>query len=251
DPIRTNMTDFAGNLTGSVYDEQIFLGDRWLTFRTRGGPTTPDAVFAPSTKTPYTDEFMLGYATTFGQDLSLQVTYTNRKTKDILEDYDLGLYSNPDGNPENGEANADSVFYLPYSYFGYDGKPNSNYVIGTLAGGKREYQGLEVTLMKQKSNNWQGMLSYTYNDAKGNTNSDSNADFQGDWIAIDPRAPNMWGPQPGNIEHQFKAFGTYFWDSGFELSGVLNWNSGLLYSRTFLVSSRNLPEMGDVYEYGG
>src|SRR5690606_14299405 len=94
DPIRTNMTDFAGNLTGSVYDEQIFLGDRWLTFRTRGGPTTPDAVFAPSTKTPYTDEFMLGYATTFGQDLSLQVTYTNRKTKDILEDYDLGLYSN-------------------------------------------------------------------------------------------------------------------------------------------------------------
>ncbi|HZW18273.1 MAG TPA: TonB-dependent receptor [Luteimonas sp.] len=251
DPIRTNMTDFAGNLTGSVYDEQIFLGDRWLTFRTRGGPTTPDAVFAPSTKTPYTDEFMLGYATTFGQDLSLQVTYTNRKTSNILEDYDLALYSNPDGDPENGEANSASAFYLPYSYFGYDGKPNSNYVIGTLAGGKREYQGLEVTLMKQKSNNWQGMMSYTYNDAKGNTNSDSNADFQGDWIAIDPRAPNMWGPQPGNIEHQFKAFGTYFWDSGFELSGVFNWNSGLLYSRTFLVSSRNLPEMGDVYEYGG
>jgi len=64
-----------------------------------------------------------------------------------------------------------------------------NYVIGTPAGGKREYQGLEVTLQKFKSNNWQGMLSYTYNDAHGNTNSDSNADFQGDWLAIDPRAP--------------------------------------------------------------
>src|SRR5690606_15069866 len=131
-----------------------------------------------------------------------------------------GLYSNPNGDPTHGEAHEGSYFYLPYSYFGYSGKPNSNYVIGTLAGGKREYQGLEVTLQKQKSNNWAGMVSYTYNDAHGNTNSDSNADFQGDWIAIDPRAPNMWGRQPGNIEHQLKAWGTYYWDFGLELSGV-------------------------------
>lgn len=251
DPIRTNMTNFAGNLTGSILDEQVFIGDRWLTFRTRGGPVTPDAVFAPATKTPFTDEMLLGYATTFGKDLSLSITYTKRNTENILEDYDFALYSNPDGDPAHGEANKDSMFYLPYSYFGYSGKPNSNYVIGTLAGGKREYQGMEVTLQKQKSNNWMGMVSYTFNDAKGNTNSDSNADFQGDWIAIDPRAPNMWGPQPGNIKHQLKAFGTYYWDFGLELSGVFNWNSGILYSRTFLISSRNLPEMGNVYEYGG
>ena len=248
DPIRNDMTDFAGAGAGPVYNEQIYLGDRWLTFRSRG---PGDAIFAPTTKTPYTDEFMLGYATTFGQNLSLSVTYTNRVTKDIFEDYDLGLYSNPDGNIEGGQANSDSLFYLPYSYFGYSEAPDFNYVIGTLKGGKREYQGLEVTLTKQKSNNWQGMLSYTYNDAKGNSNSDGNADFQGDWIALDPRAPNQWGPQPGNIEHQFKAFGTYFWDSGFEVSGVFNWNSGVLYSRTYSLSSRNLPEMGDIYEYGG
>src|SRR3546814_890740 len=29
DPIRTNMTNFAGNLTGSVLDEQIAIGDQW------------------------------------------------------------------------------------------------------------------------------------------------------------------------------------------------------------------------------
>src|SRR3546814_12933294 len=87
DPIRTNMTNFAGNLTGSVLDEQIAIGDQWLTFRTRGGPKTPDALFAPSTKTPYTDEFMLGSATTFGKELSLQVTYTDRTTTDVLEAY--------------------------------------------------------------------------------------------------------------------------------------------------------------------
>src|SRR3546814_8676850 len=89
----------------------------------------------------------------------------------------------------------------------------------------------EVVLQQQKSNNWQGMVSYTHNSAKGNTNSDSNADFQGDWIALDPRAPNQYGPQPGNIKHQFKALGAYYWDFGLEASVLFNWNSGVLYSR--------------------
>lgn len=254
DPVRTNMSDFAGNLTGPVLDEQVYLGDKWLTFRTRGGPKTPDALIAPSTKTPYTDEFMLGWATSVGKDYTVSVSYTKRVTKDILEDYDLGLYSDPSltvATAPEGYAAPGSAYYLPYSYFGYNGKPNSNYVIGTLAGGKRDYQGIEVSVTKAKRDNWQGAASYTYNDAHGNTNSDSNADFQGDWLALDPRAPNAYGPQPGNIKHQVKAFGTYFFDNGLEFSGVFNWNSGVLYSRTQLISGRNLPIMDDAYSNGG
>lgn len=251
DPIRTNMSDFAGNLTGPVQDEQVFVGDRWVTFRTRGGEKTPDALFAPSTKTPFTDEFMLGYATNLGRDYTVSVAYTKRKTRDILEDYDLTLYSDPTTTPDvEGHAAPSSAFYLPYSYFGYSSKPNSNYVLGTLAGGKRDYQGVEVSLTKAKRDNWQGSVSYTWNEAKGNTNSDSNADFQGDWIALDPRAPNAYGPQPGNIKHQFKGYGTYFFNNGLELSSVFNWNSGLLYSRAQLVSGRYLPVMDDAYVVG-
>ncbi len=256
DPIRTNMTNFAGTLTGPVDEEQIYIGDRWLTYRTRGGATTPDAVFAPSTKTPYTDEAMLGYATTFGENLSLSVTYTHRVTKDVLEDYDLGLYSNPEvkaNDPDYaGMAGSGSDFYLPWSYFGYDGKPNSNYVIGTLAGGKRKYDGIEITMQKQRGeDNWQGMVSYTHNSAKGNTNSDSNADFQGDWLALDPRAPNVYGPQPGNIKDQLKAWGTYYLPWDLEVSGVFNWNSGIMYSKTFQTYGRNLPIMQDDYSNVG
>lgn len=255
DPIRTNMSDFAGNLTGPILDEQVFLGDRWLTFRTRGGPKTPDALFAPSTKTPYTDEFMLGWATSIGRDYTLSVAYTKRQTRDILEDYDLGLYSDPTltvATADEGYAAPGSKYYLPYSYFGYSAKPNSNYVIGTLAGGKRDYQGVEVSLNKQKRDQWQGQVSYTFNDAKGNSNSDSNADFQGDWLALDPRAPNAYGDQPGNIKHQVKGYGTYFFKNGLELSGVFQWNSGVLYSRTALNSGRNLPIMvSDPYVDGG
>jgi len=253
DPVRNNMSDFAGALTGPVDEEQINVNGTWVTFRTRGGATTPDALFAPSTKTPYTDEFMLGFSTTFGRDIGLSVTATNRKTRDILEDYDLTLYSNPNGDTSHGEADEDSFFYLPYSYFGYSSLPNSNYVIGTLKGGKRDYNGLEITLTKYKTENWMGQLSYTYNDAKGNTNSDSNADYQGDWIAIDPRAPNMYGPQAGNIEHQFKAYGSYEFDFGLEASAVFNWNSGALYTPASAVSRRyfapRVPAPG--YYYGG
>lgn len=254
DPVRTNMSDFAGNLTGPVLDEQIYLGNKWLTFRTRGGPKTPDALISPSTKTPYTDEFMVGWATSLGKDYTVSASYTKRVTKDILEDYDLGLYSDPSltvGTAPEGYAAPGSKYYLPYSYFGYSSKPNSNYVIGTLAGGKRDYQGIEVSLTKAKRDNWQGSASYTYNEAKGNTNSDSNADFQGDWVALDPRAPNAYGPQPGNIKHQLKAYGTYFLNNGLEFSGVFNWNSGVLYSRTQLVYGRNLPVMDDPYLDGG
>jgi len=248
DPIRADMADFAGAVTGPTYDEQVNIDGQWYTFRQRG---PGDAAIAPNIKTPYTDELMLGYATNFGQDYAFSVTLTKRETKDIMEDYDLGLYSDPDGVGADSQAPAGSYFYLPYSYFGYADNPGTNYVLGTLKGGKREYKGLEVTLQKVKSNNWQGMMSVTLNDAHGNTNSDGNADYQGDWIALDPRAPNAWGPQPGNIKRQFKAFATYYWDFGLELSGVFNWNSGTLYSRTWLTSRRHLPMMDDPYEYEG
>ena len=254
DPARTNLSDFAGALTGPVLNEQVFLGDRWLTYRVRGGAATPDAIFAPSTKTPYTDEFMVGYATTLSRDYSLSLTYTKRSTRDLLEDFDLGVYSDPTltiATAPVGVAAPGSKYYLPYSYFGYSSAPNSNYLIGTLPGGKRDYQGIEVSLQKQRSDNWQGAVSYTYNDAKGNSNSDSNADFQGDVISYDPRAPNQYGPQPGNIKHLAKAYGTYFFENGIEASGVFNWNSGLIYSRTETIAGRNLPITGLPYEDGG
>jgi hypothetical protein len=254
DPVRNNMSDFAGALTGPVDEEQINVNGNWVTFRTRGGATTPDALFAPSIKTPYTDEAMIGFSTTFGRDIGLSVTATNRKTRDILEDFDLGLYSDATltaATAPDGYAYPGSFFYLPYSYFGYSSLPNSNYVIGTLKGGKRDYNGLEITLTKYKTDNWMGQLSYTHNDAHGNSNSDSNADYQGDWIALDPRAPNVYGPQAGNIKDQFKAYGSYDFDFGLEVSGVFNWNSGSLFTPAEAISRRYFPPMADPYEYGG
>jgi hypothetical protein len=259
DPIRTNMTSFAGNLTGSVREEQVFIGDRWVTWRQRGGQKAGfDGFFADTTKAPVTDEFMLGYERALTPNQSIAVTYTKRDTTDILEDYDLCVYSlacvdgdGPEGTPAGG-------YSLPLSYFGFTetDRPEANFIIGTLKGGKREYQGVEVSWRKRRSadSRWFGLASYVYNDAQGNTNSDSNADFQGDLLRLDPRAPGMFGDQPGNVEHLVKLAGSYRWDNGLEVGGTYQWNSGTLYSETLLQSRRHFPitvDAADAYDSRG
>ena len=242
DPIRTDMTSFAGTLTGSVREEQAYVGNQWLTFRTRGGAQVQDGFFAPTTNTPYTDEIMIGWEQSLTEDMSLAITYTDRETNDIMEDYDLGFYTDP---------TAVGGYALPLSYFGFETLPAANYFIATLAGGIREYQGLEVTWRKRRSadSNWFALASYSYNDAKGNTNSDGNADLQGDFLYLDPRAPNVYGPQPGNIEHLLKVAGSYAWDNGVEVGLSYAWNSGTIYSETFSQYRRHTPiRVGTPYE---
>jgi hypothetical protein len=259
DPIRNNMTNFAGTLTGSVLNEQIWIGqgiNDWVTYRIRGGSVQQDAFFSPTTQTPYTDDVTLGYQVDLGRNMSVEANYTNRRTRDILEDYDLKLYAiatdgttSYPGAPET--LNDPDSLWLGLDYFGYDENPGSNFVIGTLAGGKRDYQGLDLIFRKRYSDNWQLLGSYTYNWAEGNTNSDSHADFQGDDIELDPRAPNQFGRQPGLIPHIFKMAGSYMTRIGVEMGAAYRWNAGTLSSKTRLTSQRNLPILGTPFEFAG
>jgi hypothetical protein len=256
DPIRNNMTNFAGTLTGSILEEQVFAGGEWITYRTRGGPSVQDAFFAPTTQTPYTDDVQVGYAVDLGNNMSFEGLYINRRTRDILEDYDLELYATAqDGQIHYpGPLDDPNSLFLGLEYFGYTENPGSNFVIATLEGGERNYQGLEFVFRKRFANNWQLLSSYNWNDAEGNTNSDSNADFQGDVIYLDPRAPNQFGRQPGNITHLFKTGGSYSFDFGLQLGGFVNWNSGTFASRTFLNQTRNLPlrvSAGEEFDFAG
>ena len=256
DPIRTNMTNFAGTLTGSVLEEQVFLLDDWVTYRTRGGPVQQDAFFAPTTQTPYTDDVQVGYAVDLGRNMSVEATYITRRTRDILEDYDLELYATgQDGQVHYpGPIEDPDSLFLGLDYFGYTENPGSNFVIATLAGGKRDYQGVELVFRKRFDHRWQMLTSYNWNHAKGNTNSDSSADFQGDVIYLDPRAPNQYGDQPGLIRHLFKGGASYAFDMGLQLGTTYRWNSGTLSSRTFRSSSRNLPNRvaaADAFTFAG
>jgi hypothetical protein len=256
DPVRNNMTQFAGTLNGSVLEEQVFALGEWVTYRTRGGPTVQDAFFAPTTQTPYTDDLQVGYAVDLGGNQSFEFVYFNRRTRDILEDYDLELYATAqDGQIHYpGPIDHPDSLFLGLEYFGYTQNPGSNFVIATLEGGKRDFHGLEFVYRRRLSDRWQGLVSYNYNRAKGNSNSDSNADFQGDVIFLDPRAPNQYGTQPGVIPHLFKMGGSYTLPMGLQFGAAFGWNSGVRTSRTFRASSRNLPirvQPTELFEFAG
>jgi hypothetical protein len=254
DPVRNNMTNFAGSVTGSVTEEQVFINDQWVTYRIRGGSVQPDALFAPTTQTPYVDDFTGGYQVDLGGNMSFEGTYTYRRTRDVLEDYDLDLYAIGRSGTTSypGPVDHPDSRWLGLDYFGYAENPGANFVIATLAGGERNYQGVDLVFRKRYSDNWQVLASYTYNWAEGNTNSDSNADFQGDDIALDPRAPNQFGRQPGLIPHLFKFAGSYITPVGVELGANYRWNSGSVASRTFLAFGRNLPVQVDkAFEFAG
>jgi hypothetical protein len=241
DPIRQNMTRFAGSHSGRTRLEQVFANGEWVTYRVRGGASL-DAIFAPNTQTPYTDDLQFGYQIDLGNSMAFEALYTKRWTRDILEDYDPVLYSDPNTYP--GPIDDPDSLFLPYTHFGFpeSGLPGAaNFFIATLEGGARDYQGIEFTWRRRYQDNWQALVSYTYSDADGSSNSDSNADFQGDVLFLDPRAPFQYGRQPGSIEHLFKAGGSYHFDMGLLLGLGYRWNSGTLASRTFLASSRHLP----------
>jgi hypothetical protein len=105
---------------------------------------------------------------------------------------------------------------------------------------------------KRYANNWQGLLSYTFNDAEGNSNSDSNADFAGDVLWLDPRAINVAGKQAGSIDHLFKVAASYKFFNRLEVGGVYNWNSGTYATLSATQSGRNLPVLSpDAFESNG
>jgi hypothetical protein len=232
------------------------MADQWVPYRTRGGPVVQDAFFAPTTKTPYTNEYQISYAIDLGRNMSLETNVVKRETLDILEDYDLELYA-VDGEGKTsypGPIDHPDSLWLGLDYFGYSQNPGSNFVIATLAGGKREYEGVDLIFRKRFSNDWQMLASYTWSERNGNTNSDSNADFQGDVLFLDPRAPNQWSRLPGDVTHLFKVAGSMRLFENLELGAIYAWNSGTAASRTALSSRRNLPiRVGadEQFEYAG
>ncbi len=113
------------------------------------------ALFAPTTRTPWTEDLQIGYEIELASNMSFEVLYTKRRTRDILEDYNMSLYAFRDDGTTNypGPVDHPDSLFLGLDYFGYDSFPTSNYVIATLAGAEAELPGcgahLPQTLQRQ------------------------------------------------------------------------------------------------------
>lgn len=271
DPIKLDMVRFTGSLTSSVRLEQARLLNQWVTVITRGGSKVVDAVFADTFKLPKTDEFRLGYQVDFANHYTFDVTYTKRKDYDIVEDWDPTLYT----SAANLESEARGLLGLSSvaiptapqqaiidrfrglaidpGYFaggGYTGAQNVarvaggtlNFVLANLPGGERIYKTLDLTITRREANHWGGFFSASLVNAKGNSMSSGNADFQGDLAQYDPRLPYTNGRLEGSVDWMAKANGYYRWDMGLMVGMTYNANSGYHYSRGTSASTRVLQQ---------
>lgn len=107
-----------------------------------------------------------------------------------------------------------------------------NYFLGNLVGGKRETWGLDLSVQRRFRGSWGGSVQYSYRRAKGNSNTNSAADLQGDFLDLDPRQPYMYGTLPGTIRHQVKVFGSWQTPIGPELGWLWHWNSGAAFTES-------------------
>jgi Carboxypeptidase regulatory-like domain len=239
DPIPFNMIHFAGNISGRVQEEQIWLNGGWYTYRLRGSAEVLDCVWTPNTKDGLSQEVSLSHQIDLGGNfvLSSQVYY--RGDRNIIEDYDLGLYIGALPNDPIW-----SQYALTYEDFGYPatGPGDANYFLSNLIGGKRDYYGFDFELSKRFGSGSAFVAQYSYKDARGNSQSDGNADIQGDMVELDPRTPWMMGPTPGSIAHRVKVYGTYRTPFGLDIGALFYWNSGLVFteSLTFYPGTYNI-----------
>lgn len=232
DPLRMDMVHFAGNVSGRVLGEEIFIGDDYFQYRTRGSAERRDAAFAPNLKNQTQEEISFTYGINLTPIFGFTAQAYQRTDDNLIEDYDPYVYFV--GHPRY-DGDAPAQFALRPEDFGYPaaGLPGEvNFFLGNLIGASRETRGIDLALERRYQNNWSGGVQYSYKEAEGNTNSDANADLQGDLVSVDPRQPYMFGRLPGTIPHQVKLYGSYRTPINLEVGALAYYSSGAYFTET-------------------
>ena len=223
-----DMTNFAGTATGQTREEQVFILNQWVTYRTRGGPSTIDGFFSPTTKTPYTDELQFQYEVDLGHNMSASATYYNRQTRDIFEDFDPALYTEPSAYP--GDINDPNTLFLGWDYFGWTATnhPAANFFLGTLPGQRAELQRARAGVPQAVRGPLAGagVLQLPRRDRQRDLGRQRR--LRGRRALARSAGAQHQGTVAGTIHSLFKAGGSYTTQWDLELGAGYRWNSGTI-----------------------
>lgn len=197
-------------------------------------------------------EFTFGFEKKLLEELSLSVRIVQKHLIRTIED--IGVLT-PQGE-QYYNANPGEGWSLPISQ---GGKFDDSFWPTPKA--KREYWGVNISLDKRFSNNWQGGVNYTWSRVAGNYSGLSSSDEGGRNSPNVERNYDLWfmpydlkgnpldGPLQHDRTHYFKLYGSYAFPFGLTVGIVGYGRSGLplttmLYMNNVYVYPNNRADLG-------
>jgi Carboxypeptidase regulatory-like domain/TonB-dependent Receptor Plug Domain/TonB dependent receptor-like, beta-barrel len=185
-------------------------------------------------QTPFTDELTLGFERELAPELSLKITFIDRKFREQLQDIDINhtLRFDSSGNildsqgklvfPQGGgsptrAADGRPDLYIENFFF------NQIFRLGNF--NRARYKGIEVELTKRLSRKWQMEGSYSYSRARGQAESFDSA------LGDDPATrPQEYGYLDFDQRHVVKLNMVTYLPKDWQVGATFSWGSGLPYS---------------------
>ncbi|MFQ5876501.1 MAG: carboxypeptidase regulatory-like domain-containing protein [Acidobacteriota bacterium] len=206
-------------------------------------------------ETPFTDELSIGFERELAPELSLRVTFIDRKGRNGLQDLDINheiRCCEPNANRPGEERPIDVLGRLVQgsgaatgggaSVRQQDFRPdlyNRNFFFNRIFRignfNTSRYKSIQLQVTKRLSRKWQMDASYTYSRARGD--AENFASLLGD----DPATTALeFGYLDFDQRHVVKFNAVTFLPGDWELGGTLQWSSGLPFSEVdFFTSADN------------
>lgn len=190
-------------------------------------------------RTPYNDEYTLGFERELAPEVSLSIRYIDRRFRDQLQDVDINHELRTD--PLTGEFL--DRFGTLFETAGEEGQTTSltptrdgrpdlyinnfffNQILRVGNFNEARYKAIELELLKRLSRRWQLQGFYTYSRAVG-----AAEDFQSR-LGNDPSTvESEFGPLDFDQRHVVKLNATTFLPADWQVGFTASWSSGLPYS---------------------
>jgi len=193
----------------------------------------------PNIKPAYSNEFVIGMSHEATEDWQVSANFIYRKDTKLWNTIDVGvpfssyvpveaLDPGPDGVPGTGDDAMITVYAQDPATIG-----QSQSLMTNPDGSDRTYRGLELTVSKRYSNNWQAVASLVVSDLEVLKTTSAN---QTAGLYDSPNnLINAKGLDPNNTPFQLKLQGAYTFDFGLVMSGFYRLAAGNPYTRELVV----------------
>lgn len=185
-------------------------------------------------------EISIGAEQKLSEDLSLSARIVQKHLIRTIEDVGIeGLGGEHYYNANPGSEWISNLLEEELSSYDAEGNLITGDMYWDAPKAKREYLGLNLSLEKRFSNNWQGGINYTLSKVSGNYSGLSSSDEDGRNSPNVERFFDMWfmmyllngelldGPLPQDRTHYIKAYGSYAFPFGLTVGVVGYGRSGL------------------------